>query len=31
MVNKLKKYALLGVGGIVGVLVGKFIKEKLPF
>ena len=31
MVDKIKKYALLGIGGIIGVLVGNIIKSKLPF
>lgn len=28
--EKLKKYALLGVGGIVGMLIANFIKSKIP-
>lgn len=31
MVEKLKKYALLGIGGVIGVMVGNIIKSKLPF
>lgn len=31
MVEKLKKYALLGIGGVIGVMIGNIIKTKLPF
>lgn len=31
MIEKLKKYALLGVGGVIGVVIGNIIKSKLPF
>lgn len=31
MLEKLKKYALLGVGGVIGVVIGNIIKSKLPF
>lgn len=31
MISKVKKYALLGVGGLIGMILTNLLKSKLPF